>query len=280
MFNIGTDLAQGLDNFYRASGENFSCCCFQNRSLEDRFVAYSDGKVKYFAVYDGHGESLYYRKDKTLSDKHVVLHIRDNLHHYLIDALQDWEELSVDEIRKRIQETFREVDKHMYDNEGLFGCTANIILILGDSIYQINLGDSKSIIYSGNTILSQTIDHKPDSEKERILSKGGMIEKNRVNGMLAMSRAFGDYQLKLVNNIYDAEGPVSCIPEVIVTKRVPGSKFIVATDGLYDGVREDVQYLVNMMNKHTSHRKMVKYLSYFVLGNNDDDDTTVICGNL
>jgi protein phosphatase 2C family protein 2/3 len=181
---------------------------------------------------------------------------------------------------EKIKTTFQLVDRHMYDNDGLFGCTANIILVLDDNVYQINLGDSKSIIYTGNVILSQTIDHKPNNEKERILAKGAMVEKNRVNGMLAMSRAFGDYQLKLVNNVYDAEGPVSCIPDVIVTKRMPGTKFIVATDGLYDGIKEDVQYLTNMMSKHHSHHKMVKYLAYFVLGNNDDDDTTIISGNL
>jgi serine/threonine protein phosphatase PrpC len=49
----------------------------------------------------------------------------------------------------------------------------------------------------GNTVeLSK--DHKPDlpAERSRIIKSGGEVSDGRVNGMLALSRAIGDFDYK------------------------------------------------------------------------------------
>jgi serine/threonine protein phosphatase PrpC len=55
-----------------------------------------------------------------------------------------------------------------------------------DTIYCANAGDSRAILaFKDSTeILELSFDHKPkdEKEKERVISAGGFIENNRLNG--------------------------------------------------------------------------------------------------
>lgn len=88
-------------------------------------------------------------------------------------------------------------------------------------------------------------DHKATDphEAKRVLEAGGSIFNERVNGMLAISRAFGDHQLKapaLPNNV------VSNTPDITRTELEDTDMFIiVACDGLWDVV--DDQESVNLV---------------------------------
>jgi serine/threonine protein phosphatase PrpC len=67
-----------------------------------------------------------------------------------------------------------------------------------------------------------TDDHKPTlpKEKERIEAAGGWVHKNRVNGLLAVSRSFGDINYKqveesLFENCPDAESLTNPVERAI-----------------------------------------------------------------
>ena len=65
-------------------------------------------------------------------------------------------------------------------------------------LLKANAGDSRAIASVRGHPQLLSFDHKPNHfrEKERILDGGGFVENNRVNGNLALSRAFGDFSFK------------------------------------------------------------------------------------
>ena len=87
------------------------------------------------------------------------------------------------------------------------GCTANLILANAEKMISINLGDSMAYLCRMKdsddqddtlTIPLQQRQHKcwMMKEKDRILRSGGAVENGRINGILEVSRAFGDLTLK------------------------------------------------------------------------------------
>lgn len=105
-------------------------------------------------------------------------------------------------------------------------------------VYVANCGDSRAVLCrSGNPIFS-TRDHKPvlPAEKERIVKAGGNVVIQRVNGLLAVSRALGDYEYKNVEGRGPCEQLVSPEPEIFVRDRdEDNDEFLVlACDGIWD----------------------------------------------
>ena len=79
-----------------------------------------------------------------------------------------------------------------------------MLLITNNKIYDANAGDSRAIIYkSDGSIISLSVDHKPDleAEKKRITNAGGYVSEGRVNDNLNLSRAIGDLEYKKNQNL-------------------------------------------------------------------------------
>lgn len=78
------------------------------------------------------------------------------------------------------------------------GCTATVVLVTRTEVICANAGDSRTVLSVKGVAKDMSIDHKPDdpAEKRRIENAGGYVEESRVNGMLALSRALGDFEYK------------------------------------------------------------------------------------
>ncbi|MES1905303.1 MAG: Protein phosphatase 1B, partial [Paramarteilia canceri] len=122
------------------------------------------------------------------------------------------------------------------------GSTATCVLVSPTEFYFINLGDSRTVLYSGPNIIFETSDHKPENKEEklRIELAGGFVQNNRVRGMLAVSRAFGDYCYK--DEPHDPKNlMVSPVPTINVVKRDPSQTMIfLACDGVWDVLNSQV----------------------------------------
>ena len=101
----------------------------------------------------------------------------------------------------KYKESFLKSQLDLAESEQTFaGCTANVVLISHKTniIYCANVGDSRTILFSGNDVVRLSYDHKPEDEieKSRIENAGGSIVDGRINSIINLSRAIGDLEFK------------------------------------------------------------------------------------
>lgn len=84
------------------------------------------------------------------------------------------------------------------EGKSFAGATATVIIITRTEIYCANSGDSRTVLARAGRAKPMSDDHKPENpgEMARIQRAGGFVEDGRVNGMLALSRALGDFEYK------------------------------------------------------------------------------------
>lgn len=204
--------------------------------MEDGWIfADSFGNQKtsaFFAIYDGHG------------GRQCVEYVTENLHKNLLVEMQKEQAAGSQGVPDALHRAFALTDNNMQAS-GIqtSGCTACCCLLVEEMqekpkrlIFTAHLGDARAVICrSGLAVrLTSQSDHKatdPD-EAKRVVEAGGSIFNERVNGMLAIARAFGDHQLKAPALPKDV---VSNVPDITSTEITDEDVFIiVACDGLWD----------------------------------------------
>ena len=142
------------------------------------------------------------------------------------------------------------------------GSTCTVALVREDRIVCANVGDSRAMLVRKSRGVSKGIelssDHRPvgscktgRQELDRIVRAGGGSVGGRVCGILAVSRAFGDYEFKggrfdLLEDLSEEplakkatleSPPVVANPAVFECARSPEDEWlVVASDGLWDTV--------------------------------------------
>lgn len=270
--------------------------------------------LHFFGVYDGHGGSQ------------AANFCKDRLHHALVEEFEaamnaqnlstngsgknnwqmKWERAFVDCFHKVDVEVGGGVFRR--DNNGevvvaedsaeriapeTVGSTAVVAVVGACQIIVSNCGDSRAVLSRGGMAIALSVDHKPDREDElaRIEAAGGKVinwNGYRIFGVLAMSRALGDYYLKPY---------VIPDPEVTFTQRTEDDEFLIlASDGLWDVLtNEEVCEVVRKrlarghgsnasssakIREHPSAQAAAEYLSRLALRRNSRDNITVVVVDL
>ncbi|CAE7231654.1 unnamed protein product [Symbiodinium natans] len=186
-----------------------------------------------FGIFDGHG------------GKQVAEFVRTYLAPELASAYANDEPkqgpISDKRLMKVTEAVFQRMDARIATElAGAYdGCTANVVLANADKMISINLGDSMAYLCRRKDVDDQedTLciplqqrQHKcwMMKEKERILRSGGAVENGRINGILEVSRAFGDLTLKKFG--------VLCTPEYMKFQmdREKDRFVILACDGFWN----------------------------------------------
>lgn len=92
-------------------------------------------------------------------------------------------------------------------------------------------------------------DHKPDNagELSRIQRSGGFVEEGRVNGMLALSRALGDFEYKSNSQLNWKEQAVTAFPDCRIEPIDRQTQYVLlACDGIWDVLSS--QEAIDFMN--------------------------------
>ncbi|CAK9081848.1 Protein phosphatase 2C homolog 1 (PP2C-1) [Durusdinium trenchii] len=185
--------------------------------MEDGFVFVDQfggqQRSAFFAVYDGHG------------GRPVVDFVTRELHENLYKELR-----RTGSPADALLQAFRLTDEDMLRRKiTSSGCTACCCLLQDEArgrvIYTAHLGDSRAVLArSGSaTRMTSMTDHKATDplEAKRVIEAGGQIINDRVNGMLAMTRALGDHMLKMPMLANDVVSNVPDITSTDVTKQEP-----------------------------------------------------------
>ncbi|XP_026192572.1 probable protein phosphatase 2C 21 [Cyclospora cayetanensis] len=105
-----------------------------------------------------------------------------------------------------------------------------------------NVGDSRAtLLHADGTFTILSRDHKPTDfeELERIQRAGGFVSYSsstvpRVDGILALSRAFGDGAFKATKKLGPTQQRVVAVPEVHTFYAKPGDVLMLACDGVFE----------------------------------------------
>lgn len=232
--------------------------------------------LHFFAVYDGHGGS---------QASNFCL---ENLHHALAEELASIPEctgkppegsFSSSAWEKAMTSCFFKMDREVggvcpngvcddVDKPAIccsnsvapenVGTTAVVAVVSLCQIVVANCGDSRAVLSRGGLAIPLSRDHKPnrDDECSRIKAAGGQVihwDGHRVGGLLALSRAIGDRYLKRY---------VISEPEVACLQRTQEDEcLILASDGLWDVITNDIACEIARKCLHSSRKKRVVRVS-------------------
>jgi len=183
-----------------------------------------------FAVFDGHAG----KAAAIYSRQHLRKHVSAALEGVPLDTTG-----SDAAVTRALTQAFFDLDAAL-SVVGLDcgGTTCTSVFVTPTTFYFTNLGDSRTVLNRGSKLAYQTRDHKPYSqhERNRIKDAGGFVLNGRVDGGLAVSRAFGDFIYKQRPDLHASDQKVSPEPTIdAIPRDIEKDNFLMlCCDGVWD----------------------------------------------
>eukprot|EP01060_Flectonema_neradi_P010635 TRINITY_DN1772_c1_g1_i1.p1 TRINITY_DN1772_c1_g1~~TRINITY_DN1772_c1_g1_i1.p1 ORF type:complete len:469 (+),score=101.01 TRINITY_DN1772_c1_g1_i1:113-1519(+) len=238
---------------WRANNEDALCI---SGSLEN------NPEIAVACVLDGHGG------DKV--SEFVGLQFAGVIDKCLTGMKATPEVLESEKFKEALCESFLSMDNLVEsevksEHSGSCGTTANLLVFTRTHYLTANAGDSRCVLSRSGKAIELSRDHKPDSPREgkRVVAAGGRVLDGRVEGLLAVSRAIGDFDFKQAGSLSQSEQAVSPAPDVTVTQRQPDDDFVIqACDGIWDCMtsEEVVDYVNKKLAEQMSPDDIIKKL--------------------
>ncbi|KAF5481324.1 hypothetical protein F2P56_001985 [Juglans regia] len=222
------------------------------------FKQVKDKELGLFAIFDGH------------SGHDVPSYLQSHLFDNILKQNDFWTETE-----SAIRRAYHETDDDILKKTSVLGrggsTAVTAILIGGEKLVVANVGDSRAVICKNGVAKQLSVDHEPSKEKRLIESRGGFVSNlpgdvPRVDGQLAVARAFGDKSLKL---------HLSSEPNVAVEMIDDDTESIIlASDGIWKVMtNEDA---VNCIKHIKDARSAAKHLIEEAVSRKSKDDISCI----
>lgn len=200
----------------------------------------------FYGVFDGHG-------GPSTSEA-----CRERLLEYVLSQPEyRGKDTTIEEYQTILNKGFFELDEYLHQKQGdqsldHSGSTAITAFMTDTHIIVANVGDSRCMLSRDHVCVPMSSDHKPYNKPEydRINKAGGSVMSGRVNGDLAVSRAFGDFHYKGMTDIPANKQMVIAEPEIRVIERVKDkdSYLMFSCDGIWDAI-SDTQECIDILNE-------------------------------
>jgi serine/threonine protein phosphatase PrpC len=186
-----------------------------------------------FCIFDGHG------------GQQVSQFLQENFATYMKKMLPFKNHF------EEITRLFKDLDEKVKElNVPLVGSTATVVYIERKNgkrmLYCANVGDSRCVLVNKKGIMRLSKDDRTDDpiERKRIIKEGGTIVNGRVDGILMLTRSFGDWRLKDSGVIVD--------PHIMRIEINDDDLYlIIASDGLWDAIKDEECKRITQSNPYT-----------------------------
>ena len=178
------------------------------------------------------------------------------------------------DLSQPLTEVFGKINNELrlIDSDGC-GSTACVAVVRKEGpqnvLYCANVGDTRAVLSKSGNAERMSIDDKCDNAEEnrRVKSGGGIILDNRLGGVLAVTRAFGDHALTKVGLIATPH----------ITKHIikPFDKYlIIASDGVWDELSD--QDAIDLCHDDLNTKKIAQLIVKTALQRGSKDNISVI----
>lgn len=185
------------------------------------------------------------------------------------------------EVEKSLRKAFLLADCALADDASISsssGTTALTALILGRLLMVANAGDCRAVLCRRGEAIDMSQDHKPihPSEQRRVEELGAFVEDGYLNGVLSVTRALGDWDVKFSQG---SPSPLISEPEFRQALLTEDDEFlIISCDGIWDVMSS--QHAVNVvrrgLRRHDDPEQSARDLVKEALRLNTSDNLTVI----
>ncbi|KAJ4955940.1 hypothetical protein NE237_012723 [Protea cynaroides] len=228
----------------------------------------------FYGVFDGHGgpdAAAYVRKNA----------IRFFFENADFPDLSEAGDVLLGEVENSMRKAFLLADLALADDSTVSsssGTTALTALIVGRLLLVANAGDCRAVLCRKGEAIEMSQDHKPiyPTERRRVEELGAFVDDGYLNGVLSVSRALGDWDMKFPRG---SPSPLIGDPEFQQVELTEDDEFlIIGCDGIWDVMSS--QHAVSVVRRglcrHDDPEQSARDLVMEALRLNTFDNLTVI----